>query len=166
MVLDGRVAVMTDEVVKPESIPAVYEHACRVYAEMFRLARPADDEIDQALMIYEGHLTQLFKKLRLSVPYYTMIKNRLVEMGCIEQLKRGGGSAESKWLLWKEPRLTEWNAVSGDTPRAKGDWRPALEQRIRDLTSYAQALEVRVVDLERDLETLRGIVERYDGHNV
>jgi hypothetical protein len=123
-----------------EVLPAVFEHAQKVYKQMAEEAT-LDAELDK--LVYEGHLTQLFRKLLLSVPYYTLIKNKLSAMGCIEQTRRGGGNGTSRWVLWKEPTLEEWKAT--DAKRARqGNKTMIQEQRIRDLTDRMRQLESKV----------------------
>lgn len=59
---------------------------------------------EKHVIIYEGFLTQLItQKLNLSTPYYTHVRTALIRMGCIRQLKRGGGTAPSQWELIYEP---------------------------------------------------------------
>lgn len=128
--------------------PALFEHACNVYADMEKSAKPVAHQ-GQEILVYEGHLTQLFKGLRLSVPYYTAIKNQLIGMGCIEQMRRGGGSGMSKWVLWKTPTLDEWQAFSPSKSR-RGSKQLMMEQRIK-------ALQDRIDKLEEQVE---GIIRR------
>lgn len=104
-----------------------------------------DDELKT--LVYEGHLTQLFRKLLLSVPYYTAIKNKLTAMGCIEQTRRGGGQGTSRWVLWKEPTLEEWKAAETRRPR-QGNKTMMMEQRIKDLVAMNRLLEARNEALE------------------
>jgi hypothetical protein len=55
-------------------------------------------------IVYEGFLTTLVKEqLNLSVPYYTSIRNLLLDMECVRQLRRGGGNTPSQWLMIREP---------------------------------------------------------------
>jgi hypothetical protein len=166
MVLDGRDVITEDTVVKPENIPALYEHACSVYEAMVALA--TRDELEgREVLVYEGHLTHVFKKLRLAVPYYTTIKNRLSAMGSIEQIKRGGGTATSRWVIWKEPTLDEWIRVTGGKPRSRGDRYLAMEQRQRDQIGYIRALQVRIEELEQAVARMQGVIEKVSsGHNV
>jgi hypothetical protein len=112
-----------------EVVPALFEHACSVYKAMEESSE-MDDTL--GLRVYEGHLTNLFKKLLLSVPYYTEIKNRLISIGCIEQVRRGGGTAMSRWVLWKEPTLEEWKYASSKRP-GRGNTITVLQQQIKDL---------------------------------
>lgn len=66
----------------------------------------ADNSEDRGVIVYEGFFTALIThKLNLSVPYYTSIRKALIRMGCVRQLKRGGGSAPSQWELVYEPTL-------------------------------------------------------------
>jgi hypothetical protein len=115
----------------------MFEHAQRVYAQM-REEASYNEELKQ--FVYEGHLTQLFKKLLLSVPYYTAIKNRLAGMGCIEQIRRGGGNGTSRWVLWKEPELEEWKLAEVKRPR-QGNKTMILEQRIKDMSDRMRQIE-------------------------
>ena len=118
-------------------VPAVFEHAVRVYREMEKHSAP-DEET--GLMVYEGHLTNLFKKLLLSVPYYTLIKNQLIGMGCIEQVRRGGGNATSKWVLWKEPELDAWKDFNPKRAR-RGNATQQMAGQIKDLHERVVYLE-------------------------
>jgi len=122
----------------------MFEHACNVYKEMV-----VQSEIDPelGLRVYDGHLTNLFKKLRLAVPYYTDIRNRLISIGCIEQLRRGGGSATSRWVLWKEPDLDEWKLSSSRRP-GRGNTMTVLQQQMKDMMAMMRQLEMRVSRLE------------------
>lgn len=128
--------------------PAMFEHAVRVYDAM-ALEAKLDDDFDQ--LVYEGHLTQLFKKLLLSTPYYTSIKNKLAAMGCIEQIRRGGGSGTSRWVLWRAPDLETWKAADARKPRV-GNKFLAQEQRIKDLIKMCSDHEARITQLEALLE--------------
>jgi hypothetical protein len=132
-------------------VPALYEHAVNVYEHMEAVARPEEVEGAGLQVVYEGHLTGLFRQLRLSVPYYTSIKNQLIGMGCIEQLRRGGGSAKSKWVLWKAPTLDDWKAFSPVRAR-RGTKTTVLEQQIRDLARRMGALEERIEYLTARLD--------------
>jgi hypothetical protein len=130
-------------------VPALFEHAVKVYAAMAEEATK-DPEINN-LLVYDGHLTVLFKKLLLSVPYYTAIKNQLVAMGCIEQVRRGGGGGTSRWVLWKAPELTLWKNTSPVRAR-QGNKQTMQTQQIKDLAQRLSNLEGIV---ERLIEALK-----------
>jgi hypothetical protein len=143
--------------------PAMFDHVCAVYKAM-RAQAEMDEEY--SCLVYEGHLTQLFRRLKLSVPYYTTIKNRLIAMGCIEQIKRGGGAALSRWLLWREPTLDEYHAVTERRPRKEGDRYSIVEQRIRDLQKLAATHGDELEELRRLIVVLQKEVEAKVGHDV
>lgn len=125
-----------------ELIPAMFEHSVRVYVAMAEKAK-IDDE---GLLVYDGHLTRLFISLRLSVPYYTQIKNQLIAMGCIEQTRRGGGSGTSRWVLWKAPDLGDWKMARPLRP-TRGSKIAQQDQAIRTLAERVDKLETTIAGL-------------------
>jgi|1185.fasta_scaffold65760_3 hypothetical protein len=94
-------------------LPAIFGHACTVYKEMESEAELTTEENPQ--LIWEGHLTKLVARLHLSVPYYTSVTRELKRMGCIKQLRRGGGNASSQWLLVTEPTEELFRDLSTQT---------------------------------------------------
>lgn len=121
--------------------PALYGHCEQVFAEMD--ARATLQEIDgQEAKVYTGHLTKLFEDLRLSVPYFSSVMNQLKGMDCVRQLRRGGGSAPSVWLIVQPPSIDMFEA--GREPskaQARTGRLDVLEQQVRDLAKRIQALE-------------------------
>jgi hypothetical protein len=121
--------------------PAVYSHAVSVYGRMFeqcKLVVPSDGTKEMA--VWEGSLVDLItKQLYLSTPYYTSVTRLLKAMGCVKQLKRGGGSGLSQWELISQPTEEKyWEIEHGDAPVTPRQWVPraefeALEQRHKDL---------------------------------
>lgn len=92
-----------------DTIPALYHHCVRMYRAMMDESNMIDVEGAPAV-VYEGFLTDLVKnKLNLSTPYYTKCRKALLDMGCIKQLRRGGSSTPSQWLLIREPLLTKFD---------------------------------------------------------
>src|SRR4051812_21707024 len=99
--------------------------------------------VDNAL-IWSGHLTKLFARLRLSVPYYTSVTRELKRMGCIRQLRRGGGNAPSQWLILTEPTEELFRETSTQTGNMTSQRRTKLaimEQRINDLAGRVNKVE-------------------------
>lgn len=87
-----------------DTTPALYQHCVNTYQAMLSEASSRQDDQDNEIIVWEGMFTALItSKLHLSVPYYTQITRALKRMGCIRQLKRGGGSAPSMWELITEP---------------------------------------------------------------
>jgi hypothetical protein len=127
----------------PQSAPPkLFEHSCRVFEAMRRAAKPVqiqDGGSDRHALVFEGFMTQLFRDLNLSTPYYSRILRRLQRMGCIIQLSRGGGNAPSRWELLKEPEYAEFSEA---------------EQARRRVPTRLGQVEQRVVDINDRLGTL------------
>jgi len=158
MAIDGRAAPPKEEQsLDLQVIPALYEHACRVYDEMYKHSSVEEHQqgsmFTASLRVYDGHLTQLFKKLMLSVPYYTTIKNQLIGMGCIEQLRRGGGNATSKWVLWSRPELEAWKEFAPKKAR-RGNATQQMQGQIKALHERVASLEVNLIGLAVQVEYL------------
>ena len=97
-----------------EAPPALYSHACAVYQKMYEQSTRKQADGITEMVVYEGMLTKLVTdpdSLNLPVPYYTRIRAKLLGMGCIRQLKRGGGTAPSQWELIREPNFDDWVAA-------------------------------------------------------
>lgn len=63
-----------------------------------------DDSSPNVMVVWEGFLTRFItEEMHLSVPYYSSVTLALKRMGCIRQLRRGGGSSPSQWELITEP---------------------------------------------------------------
>jgi len=128
----------------PQSAPPrLYEHSLRVFEEMRKHARARqiqDGGNDRHALVYEGFMTQLFRDLDLSTPYYSKILRRLQRMGCIIQLSRGGGNAPSRWELLKEPEYPEFEEAEQArrrVPTRLGQ----VEQRVVDINDRVGILE-------------------------
>jgi hypothetical protein len=109
---------------------------------------------DGDMIVYEGNLTALITgELNLSVPYYSKCTRALKDMGCIKQLRRGGGASPSQWELIEEPTLETWNKYihgeNGDKVQARR--RPT---RADQQDQQIRALSERVDKLEQDMKTL------------
>jgi len=87
------------------------------------------------VLVYEGFLTKLFTEVRLSTPYYTSVMNELMHMDCCRQLRRGGGSSPSTWLIVQAPTVTLWDARSSMPRKHRLGRRedPIMAQRMRDM---------------------------------
>jgi hypothetical protein len=146
---------MTDTDEKP--MKALFDHCVTVFEEMFKEAVPEETAVrnydggpamDQpnieiepsGYMIWTGHTTQLFARLGMATPYYTTVMRALKKMGCVEQVRRGGGNAQSKWRLVRRPEEEFFHAAELLKMPVQGTQK-ALEQQMRDMNSRLSALE-------------------------
>lgn len=144
--------------------PALFEHCRRVYAAMLDEARalaPNDnpDENEDVIIVYEGFLTKLIThQLNLSVPYYTSVRTALIRMGCVRQMRRGGGSSPSQWEMIYEPTLEAF--LKAEPPKSPKQTKAgATEQQI-------VALARRVSDLEAWQEGVNDMLTEHFGAEV
>jgi hypothetical protein len=135
-------------------LPAIFEHACNVYKEMESEAELVveNDSMhpEEHKLVWEGHLTKLFARLHLSVPYYTSVTRELKRMGCIRQLRRGGGNAASQWLIMTAPTeelFRDESTVTGHQSTRRKTALAIMEQRVNDLAK-------RVLKVESDNELI------------
>jgi hypothetical protein len=118
-------------------VPALFEQCLRLYEAMSEIATiaPIRPDSDETGLVYEGFLTRLITDgLHLSNPYYTKLTQRLKAMDCIRQLKRGGSTAKSKWLLVQSPTFEHFNDVAAQKTTRPAGWRDSVDQQIRDLS--------------------------------
>lgn len=142
----------TDE----DVLPQLFHHCVNVYAEMAKHSsarKLSDDEAAEAqseyLIVYEGFLVKLITDtLHLSVPFFTSVTRELKRMGCVRQLRRGGGSSPSQWELITEPTEDLWRekVARRVAPR---DRISMLEQQVRHLNTRVQQLETQIAVLAR-----------------
>jgi hypothetical protein len=113
-----------------------------VYDAMEERSEPQDVDGVEA-MVYTGHLTKLFSvDLRLSVPYYTQVMNALKGMDCVRQIRRGGGSAPSVWLVVQPPTEDLFEGTRDpSTASKKVQQNEQILQQLRDLNRRVQVLE-------------------------
>lgn len=128
----------------PNRSPALWRHCCEVYAAMEAEAE-TKTLYEREHLVWEGFLTKLFKALGLNVPTYSAVKNELTNMGCIRQLRRGGGPTPSVWVLFGAPDVKKFNeqpksliTKSGARKRTATD---ILQQQINDLRDRINLLE-------------------------
>jgi hypothetical protein len=119
----------------------VYEEMLSRSTKQVRPDVPGGSTItdEDLIQVYEGHLTRLFSDLGIANPYYTKIRDALVAQGCIEQLRRGGGSALSKWIVCKEPDEETFRSIM-DMKRAPKGKTNMLEQQVKDLRAVCSQL--------------------------
>lgn len=128
-------------------LPANYGHCHAVYDYMAE--RSTDEKTDEygTIVVWTGFTTKIFEYLSLPTPYYTSITHKLMAMGCVQQLNRGGGGSPSKWWLITPP-TEDLYTNSPDKLHGKPSKNDADEQRHRDILAYVQSLEHRITTLE------------------
>lgn len=117
-----------------------YNHCVEVYKLMEREATHIKADTGVVMLVWEGFFTKLIvDRLQYSVPYFSTIRRELIRMGCIRQLRRGGGTSPSQWELLREPTEAAWHTA------------PA--KPLQAATRQAQS-EGQIVDLCRRLDRL------------
>lgn len=137
--------------------PALYIHCVNMYNKMLEQATDtiiSPLEPENKMIVYKGFLTHLVANQALSVPYFTFCTRALKEMGCIRQLKRGGGRAPSLWELIKAPTEELYIAYK---PEDTNSYRLAHKGKTNMLSSQVSDLSTRVLALEDKLDKLMGI---------
>lgn len=132
-----------------EQMPVLYTRCMQVYNAMAEQASVESLGIeyeDQEGLVYEGFLTNLItEEVGLSTPYYSKTTQELKRMDCIRQLRRGGSTTPSRWLLVREPtRELFLNMRAGQSKVNKTSKMAQLEQQVRDLNKRVSTLERRV----------------------
>ena len=120
--------------------PALFEHVSTIYNAM---AREVEEDKD-GNKVWTGFATHLFKEYDLSVPYYTQVMRMLQAMDCLRQLRRGGGTAPSKWLLNQEPSMELFDAACQIPGAYRGSKAAQTDQMLRDLSNRLTAVEDRL----------------------
>jgi hypothetical protein len=145
-------------------LPTLYRHCQEVYAAMEKEARRQPivangETTDMEFgMVWEGMTTKLFQRLRLAVPYFSSVTGALKDMGCIQQLRRGGGGSPSQWLIIQAPTEELWNSKNltevTKQNRNGGKKKQAITQREKDLNERVTELEAQVKELREVLFAL------------
>lgn len=142
---------MTTNANGEEPVSIMFAHCRAVYDKLNDTAKPVDNGDGDIMLVWEGKLTQVFRDLNMSAPYYTSVRRRLLEMRCVEQLRRGGGNTDSQWRLLTEPteeafrealRLPSTKQPKTATAMHEQQLR-AHEERITELESIVEQLVAR-----------------------
>lgn len=127
-----------------EPSSAMWGHCIAVYDEMTSQAE-TKEIYDEERLVYTGFLTKLFRKLGLTVPQYTYVMNELKRMDCVRQLRRGGGSSPSVWVLMHSPTPELFNKATNPLLNSRGNTRKnavdILQSQINDLNARVDRLE-------------------------
>jgi hypothetical protein len=138
--------------------PSPLLHCEKVYMTMRNTAKEKF-EGEVPMIVWEGFLTQLMRDLELSVPYYSTIRSALIDMGCMRQLRRGGGTSPSQWELLKEPTLELWGKMQESDPNAKtrgvnASINAASKTDVKHVRQMCLDLQDRVDTLESHIQSL------------
>lgn len=135
------------------TVPQNYNYCCKVYELMEAEQVPVKADDGSLMRVWEGFFTKLItERLQLSVPYYSAIRGHLIRMGCIKQLRRGGGSSPSQWELLRPPSEALWHSA----PVRKGHVTSRQEMsdsQINDLTKRMSRMEENFAILMQTLST-------------
>jgi len=135
-------------------MPALFDHVLNTFAAMQK--RATKHTVDEGgepieILVYEGFLTKLVtEELHLSVPYYTSVMRKLVSMGCVVQLKRGGGNAKSQWELRVQP--TE--ELFRSTLAKKKKKQAPTDAKVKTLETLIDQINSRVQKIEDLLQNI------------
>jgi hypothetical protein len=155
---------MTSTVETAEAPPALFDHLVRVYRAMRSGGSDVETADGDTMRVYRGHLTKLVtKQLGLAVPYYTEIVHALRDTGAAQQLKRGGGTSPSEWVLLREPTLEQFedfkrNRDSGKRPQSKSKTQQALGM-IGDVSTRVDTIEGCYDDVIEVVQEIYGMYE-------
>jgi hypothetical protein len=128
------------------TVPALFHHCLQTYEAMLDTAKRVKLDGQVNAIVYEGYLTTLIKEeLNLSTPLYTHITRALKKMGCIRQLRRGGGNSKSQWELVKTPTQELFRTEVGETQ----------PHRTRYVTyEQYEMMQQQIVDINRRLNEM------------
>ncbi len=126
--------------------PKLLEHIGRVFEQM-RAEAKSEQVRGKHVLVWEGHTTKLFAQLRMPTPYYSSVLRRLQDMKCIEQLSRGGGSAESRWALLDDPTREAFDSTG---PRQGKTRLSLVEKQVSTLQMGQETLMDRIARLEHE----------------
>ena len=126
------------DVLDREPVPALFEQCLELYEAMAEESsmQQLDHREDLEGLVYEGFLTRLVTdsdKLGYSNPYYTKLTSRLKDMDCMRQLKRGGSTSMSRWLLIQAPTLEHFRNVASKKATRPSGRLDSIDQQIRDI---------------------------------
>lgn len=142
--------------------PAIWVHISTVYDAMEKAAEDG---------VYQGFTTKLVTRdLNIPVPYYGKILSILIDMGCIEQEQRGGGTSPSRWRLQAKPDLETFSRVYEATPNAKAPQArmTVVEERLQALEARLSGLDVKqaLTDLSLEVQEVKGKQHSHEGAAV
>lgn len=145
--------------------PAMWGHTLRVFEAMHENASVEKHQIggnkeSTDVLVWEGYTTKLTGELGIPVPYYGQILDSLQRLGSIQQVRRGGGNAQSRWMVFGPPELKDWLLVQEEIkPRPRANRQSTLEQKVADIEERLQGLDVvkAIAELQSQIDQLKGV---------
>ncbi len=125
------------------ALPTIYEYSVQTYQAMTEQASQENLGAaygDEEGLVYDGFTTKLIRDLGLPTPYYTKVLKELQRMDCIRQLRRGGSTTTSRWLLMQDPTVELFQKMQSSR-KPGGSRLDVVEQQLRDLRVRVTALE-------------------------
>lgn len=139
-----------------EAPPVLYQYCVDAYNLMLNAAKLESIEQDDGTVaqkvVWEGMLTALItQKMALSIPYFTFVTRALKRMDCIKQLRRGGGTAPSRWEMLREPTYELFEETKSRETVQSPTRRTSATNAVLEQMA---AMNVRVLRLEKILENI------------
>lgn len=134
------------------------EHASVVYAALESRAKLDTDD----RLVFEGSKVDAFREAKVSQGYYSMIFDTLIQAGCIEQVRRGGGRTPSLIVLHKPPSVGDFARIY-QTPLTKPTPLDTLREQMDllarrlpkvDVDSFIIRLDQRLTAIEARLDKI------------
>lgn len=136
--------------------PAMWDYAYKTYMAMLDQSKTTE-EAGVVHVVYTGFISGLmFDDLNVPVPYYGKILKALKAMGCVTQLRRGGGKSPSQWELWKTPTVEDFEKVWGQQQQEEHKTTPT-ESHLKDITRMLGGVDVpkALADLQEQVNLLK-----------
>lgn len=134
---------MSEPVEEEVSLPTIYEYCIQVYQAMKQEASQESlgpQYGEEEGLVWDGFSTKLISGLNLPVPYYTKVFSELKRMDCVRQLRRGGSTTTSRWLLLQDPSRELFMKMP-EQRKPGANRLDRVEQQIRDLNERLMMLE-------------------------
>ena len=139
-------------------VRAIFRHTIRFYDTLDAKAVEED-----GIRVFRGHPTTIVtEEMKLPIPYYSKMRQALITIGCIQQIKRGSAKSKSEWVLVRRPEDADFDSVDPDESRnidantfrlyqlATDAALATIEQRLGGL-DVARAL----VDMQQEIDDLK-----------
>lgn len=132
------------------NVPNLFNHLVTVYRTLENEA-VEETYAGQVMKTWEGPLvTKISDILGFSTPYYSKVTVPLKSMGCIKQLRRGGGSSMSMWQLIKPPTLEDFAEYN----HGKSKDKRKTSTKVDSFTARLDSFNLRLIALENLMQTI------------